>query len=106
VRSLPLRWQHYRHQIVSAYERHASRPRSLHQGLRPIQHERERRVIAVGHHAVVATGARVTRADFREGKGAHKAHDATDDPGDVEEGRALRRGRNDCRCTKDADADD
>ena len=55
----PLGRQEQADEVLGPDERDARGARALHERLRPVEAERERRVIAVGHDAVVAARARV-----------------------------------------------
>ena len=102
----PLRRQEQPDDVLGPDERDARRAGSLHERLRPVQAERERRVVAVGHDSVVAARARVDRADLREHERPDEAHEAADPPREEEEARSPRLARHDRRRPEDPDADD
>jgi hypothetical protein len=59
LRRLPVRRQHDGNEKVGADEGDCRGACSLHQGLRPVQHERGCRAVAIRDHAVITAGARI-----------------------------------------------
>ena len=82
--------QSTRMQVLGADERDAGRARALQHRLRPVEHEREHRVVVLRDRAVLAAGARHPRADLGVRERARQADQPAQDPHRVERGGCAR----------------